>query len=146
MKFGNYFRIKTVGRKEIFLYAETDVWNNLHLNFMHALYQWPTYVHFYFTGLVAIFTLCTKPFLSSRIVVAGWVKVLGKNRPARSGLSILDAVDEYALSRQPDPPSATQTVLRYREVRPVGIPGALLRKLRQGTLGFRIISSWWQYA
>jgi hypothetical protein len=49
----------------------------------------------------------------------------------------LDPGDEYALSWQPDPlsPTAVQTVLRYREVRLVGIPGALLRKLRRATLG-----------
>jgi len=68
-----------------------------------------------------------------------------ENAGLSARLSTLDAADEYALSRQPDPPTATQTALRYRELRPVDIPGALLRKLRQGTVGFRIISSWRQY-
>lgn len=62
-------------------------------------------------------------------------KVLQKNAPISIRLSILDTRDEYALSWQRDPLLAVQTVQRYRQARLVGIPRALLRKLRRGTPG-----------
>lgn len=69
------------------------------LNFALLVHLRPTWFRFDFTGLVAIFTLCTDPFLSYRNVVGDcWNGKVSRKRLPGARLSTLDPGDEYALS------------------------------------------------